>query len=65
MAHTHTPTSGMILSTRESAETRRELLKLGISQMSAGQLGQESSALMGTYHHHVPVSLCDEEEEEE
>jgi hypothetical protein len=27
---------GMILSTRESAATRRELLKLGISQISAG-----------------------------
>jgi len=30
------PYTGMILSTRETAETRREALKLGISQISAG-----------------------------
>lgn len=30
------PYTGMILSTRESAETRREVLALGISQISAG-----------------------------
>ncbi len=30
------PYTGMILSTRESAATRRELLQLGISQISAG-----------------------------
>ncbi len=30
------PYTGMILSTRESAEIRKELLKLGISQISAG-----------------------------
>jgi hypothetical protein len=35
----------MILSTRESAETRRELLHLGISQISAG-----SRTDVGAYH---------------
>jgi 2-iminoacetate synthase len=30
------PYTGMIISTRENAEIRRELLRLGISQMSAG-----------------------------
>ncbi|PSC67160.1 [e] hydrogenase H-cluster radical SAM maturase [Micractinium conductrix] len=39
------PYTGMILSTRESAEMRRELLKLGMSQMSAG-----SKTDVGAYH---------------
>lgn len=39
------PYTGMILSTRESADMRRELLKLGMSQMSAG-----SKTDVGSYH---------------
>ena len=39
------PYTGMILSTRESAEMRRELLNLGVSQMSAG-----SKTEVGSYH---------------
>lgn len=39
------PFTGMIISTRESLEMRRELLRLGISQMSAG-----SSVEVGGYH---------------
>lgn len=45
------PYTGMILSTRESAATRRELLKLGISQISAG-----SRTDVGAYHRDV---ACD------
>lgn len=39
------PYTGMILSTRESPEMRRELLRLGMSQMSAG-----SKTDVGAYH---------------
>jgi len=39
------PYTGMILSTRESAEMRARLLQLGISQMSAG-----SKTNVGSYH---------------
>lgn len=39
------PYTGMILSTRESPEMRRELLKIGMSQMSAG-----SKTDVGAYH---------------
>jgi 2-iminoacetate synthase len=39
------PYTGMILSTRESVETRSHLLRLGISQMSAG-----SKTDVGSYH---------------
>jgi 2-iminoacetate synthase len=39
------PYTGMILSTRESAEMRRQLLNLGVSQMSAG-----SKTEVGSYH---------------
>lgn len=39
------PYTGMILSTRESPEMRRELLKLGMSQLSAG-----SKTDVGSYH---------------
>ncbi|EKU21823.1 Fe-Fe hydrogenase maturation protein [Nannochloropsis gaditana CCMP526] len=39
------PYTGMILSTRESAQIRRELLRLGISQISAG-----SRTDVGAYH---------------
>jgi len=39
------PYTGMILSTRESPEMRRELLKVGMSQMSAG-----SRTDVGAYH---------------
>lgn len=39
------PYTGMILSTRESAEMRRELLAVGMSQMSAG-----SKTDVGAYH---------------
>jgi len=39
------PYTGMILSTRESPEMRRELLKVGMSQMSAG-----SKTDVGAYH---------------
>ena len=39
------PYTGMILSTRESADMRRELLNMGISQMSAG-----SKTDVGSYH---------------
>lgn len=39
------PYTGMILSTRESAEMRAELLKVGMSQMSAG-----SKTDVGAYH---------------
>jgi len=39
------PYTGMILSTRESAEMRRELLRLGMSQLSAG-----SKTDVGAYH---------------
>jgi len=41
------PYTGMILSTRESPEMRRELLKVGISQVSAG-----SKTEVGGYHRH-------------
>lgn len=39
------PYTGMILSTRESAEMRAELLRVGMSQMSAG-----SKTDVGAYH---------------
>eukprot|EP01123_Difflugia_compressa_P011217 TRINITY_DN4403_c0_g1_i1.p1 TRINITY_DN4403_c0_g1~~TRINITY_DN4403_c0_g1_i1.p1 ORF type:complete len:572 (+),score=90.54 TRINITY_DN4403_c0_g1_i1:71-1717(+) len=39
------PYTGMILSTRESPEMRRELLNMGVSQMSAG-----SKTDVGAYH---------------
>lgn len=39
------PYTGMILSTRESPEMRKELLRLGMSQMSAG-----SKTDVGSYH---------------
>eukprot|EP01106_Pelomyxa_sp_JSP_P012038 TRINITY_DN324_c0_g1_i5.p1 TRINITY_DN324_c0_g1~~TRINITY_DN324_c0_g1_i5.p1 ORF type:complete len:254 (+),score=84.87 TRINITY_DN324_c0_g1_i5:250-1011(+) len=39
------PYTGMILSTRESAAMRRELLQMGVSQMSAG-----SRTEVGSYH---------------
>lgn len=39
------PFTGMIISTRESLEMRKELLKMGISQISAG-----SSVEVGGYH---------------
>lgn len=39
------PYTGMILSTRESAEMRREVLQLGVSQLSAG-----SKTDVGGYH---------------
>ena len=39
------PYTGMILSTRESPEMRKELLKVGMSQMSAG-----SKTDVGAYH---------------
>nr|AHH85813.1 FeFe-hydrogenase assembly protein [Tetraselmis sp. GSL018] len=41
------PYTGMILSTRESPEMRRELLRVGMSQMSAG-----SKTDVGAYHRH-------------
>jgi len=41
------PYTGMILSTRENPEMRRELLKVGISQVSAG-----SKTEVGGYHRH-------------
>lgn len=40
------PYTGMILSTRESPEMRRELLKCGMSQMSAGSRCEVSSFLV-------------------
>lgn len=44
------PEAGLILSTRESAELRREVIRLGISQMSAG-----SCTDVGGYHEADPL----------
>ena len=49
-----TPYTGMILSTRETAETRRRALELGISQVSAG-----SCTGIGGYHKDIAHPKCE------
>mmetsp|Transcript_4748 Transcript_4748/g.7388 ORF Transcript_4748/g.7388 Transcript_4748/m.7388 type:complete len:574 (-) Transcript_4748:1010-2731(-) len=60
------PYTGMILSTRENADMRRHLLKLGISQMSAGSktdIGSYSKAgqIIGEHPHHYNLPHKPEE----
>jgi 2-iminoacetate synthase len=49
-----TPYTGMILSTRETPETRRKALELGISQVSAG-----SCTGIGGYHKDIAHPKCE------
>jgi 2-iminoacetate synthase len=44
------PYTGIILSTRESAEMRRELFDLGVSQLSAGSRTDPGGYLRGEHH---------------
>ncbi|CAL6053450.1 FeFe-hydrogenase_assembly protein HydG [Hexamita inflata] len=58
------PYTGMILSTRESIEMRNDLLKMGISQLSAGSCtdpgGYAKKAKEGSHQHTEQFELADE-----
>lgn len=57
------PYTGMILSTRESPEMRARLLKLGISQMSAGSRTDVGSYTKGDVIHEHAIKEAEKEKE--
>lgn len=59
------PYTGMILTTRETAEMRNELLGLGISQISAGSRTNPGGYLDERKDDAAQFSLCDERSTEE
>ena len=59
------PYTGMILSTRESPEMRARLLKLGISQMSAGSRTEVGSYTKGDVDQEVTVWGSENNEKEQ